>query len=188
MGFDFEIRYKKGKENSATNALSRINGTELMVIAILSVSSDLMQEIQQSWEHDPYLSQLILKLQQQLVDKSPYAWFDEQLTRRGRLVMGNDAQLQAKIIKLFHERGLGGHSGVQATIKRLNTLYFWKGMDAHVRKTVQRCDTCQRFKYDNAASPGLLQPLSLPSQTWSQVTIDFIDGLPNFEGYEVVLW
>ena len=33
----------------------------------------------------------------------------------------------------------------------------------------------------------LLQPLSIPSQRWEEVSMDFITGLPKFEGNNVIM-
>ncbi|XP_070045796.1 uncharacterized protein [Nicotiana tomentosiformis] len=42
-------------------------------------------------------------------------------------------------------------------------------------------------KADLAASPGLLSPLPIPYIAWSQIIMDFIDGLPMVKGYEVTM-
>jgi hypothetical protein len=36
-------------------------------------------------------------------------------------------------------------------------------------------------------TPGLLQPLAIPSQHWEEVSMDFITGLPKFEGKSVIM-
>jgi hypothetical protein len=35
--------------------------------------------------------------------------------------------------------------------------------------------------------PGLLQPLAIPSQHWEEVSMDFITGLPKYEGNNVIM-
>jgi hypothetical protein len=35
--------------------------------------------------------------------------------------------------------------------------------------------------------PGLLQPLAIPSQCWEEVSMDFITGLPKFEGKTFIM-
>lgn len=49
------------------------------------------------------------------------------------------------------------------------------------------CTTCQRNKYDTSASPRLLQPLSIPPLPWTDITMDFIEGLPRSKG-KTVIW
>ena len=133
MGYDYEINYKRGRENVVADALSRMNCSELMIMAISTISSDLMHQIQFTWDTDAELRELILQLQQQKSINSPYIWSQEQLTRRGRIVVGKDKQLQLRIISMFHDGSIGGHSGMTATLKRLTTLFFWKGMQGQVR-------------------------------------------------------
>ncbi|KAH9309936.1 hypothetical protein KI387_037847, partial [Taxus chinensis] len=36
-------------------------------------------------------------------------------------------------------------------------------------------------------TPGLLQPLSIPSERWEEVSMDFITGLPKSEGKSVIM-
>jgi hypothetical protein len=36
-------------------------------------------------------------------------------------------------------------------------------------------------------TPGLLQPLSIPSQRWEEASMDFIIGLPKYKGKSVIM-
>ena len=49
------------------------------------------------------------------------------------------------------------------------------------------CLTCQQIKYSTQAPAGLLQPLHIPSLVLDELTMDFIMGLPNYKGFEVIL-
>ena len=52
---------------------------------------------------------------------------------------------------------------------------------------VRSCSTCQQFKYDTSASPGLLQPLPIPERIWTDISMDFLEGLPVAKGKSVIL-
>lgn len=56
-----------------------------------------------------------------------------------------------------------------------------------VKKFIQKCDVCQKNKFDLAAYLVLLQPLPIPEVVWSQISVDFIDGLPKSKGHGVIL-
>ena len=48
MNYDYDITYKKGKENIVADALSRVNTGELLALAVSSISTEIMEEIRSS--------------------------------------------------------------------------------------------------------------------------------------------
>lgn len=56
-----------------------------------------------------------------------------------------------------------------------------------VRRFIRECEVCQCNKTENTHPAGLLQPLPIPKQNWTEVSIDFIEGLPISQGKDVVL-
>ena len=46
---------------------------------------------------------------------------------------------------------------------------------------------CQRLKTGCLSSASLLQPLAIPKQVWSDVSMDFIEGLPPSKGHTVIM-
>lgn len=56
-----------------------------------------------------------------------------------------------------------------------------------MKEFVQGCLTCQRYKSENLHLAGLLQPLPVPSEIWSDIAMDFIQGFPKVGGKTVVL-
>jgi hypothetical protein len=52
---------------------------------------------------------------------------------------------------------------------------------------VVECLVCKQNKVEIVKTPGLLQPLAIPSQRWEEVSMDFITGLPKSEGKIVLM-
>ena len=60
-------------------------------------------------------------------------------------------------------------------------------MKREVAKYVSECDTYRRVKASHLRSAGPLQPLSIPSWKWEDISMDFIVGLPKTsEGYDSI--
>ncbi|GKC26905.1 putative mitochondrial protein [Tanacetum coccineum] len=55
MGFDYEVIYKKGSENGAANALSRVQTTELFNLVTTLITNDLAKNIKNSLLEDEKL-------------------------------------------------------------------------------------------------------------------------------------
>lgn len=87
----------------------------------------------------------------------------------------------------MHSSPVGGHSGVPATVKRLQSLFAWPGLRNQVQEFVKSCPTCQQAKPERVKYPGLLQPLQTPSEAWQVISIDFVEGLPHSHAYNCIL-
>jgi hypothetical protein len=187
LGFDYEISYKKGSDNAAADALSRIaTGAELCAMVLSTISSNLLQQVQESWVNDEEVQTVLSKLHNEPAAVTKFTWVDGQLKRKGRLVVGNVTDLRLQIIKYFHQGPLGGHSGVKVTAKKLSAVFYWPGLKQMVKTFVKECDICQRYKPELVAYPGLLQPLPIPTQIWSEISMDFIESLPKSHGKSVI--
>lgn len=111
LGYDYEICYKKGYENKVADALSRATHGELLQLALSSINSDLYGLIQSSWEHDPKLKALIAEVQAEGSQHAQFRWQNQELRRKGRLVVGNYKDLKNNILAWMHDSPQGGHSG-----------------------------------------------------------------------------
>ena len=80
-----------------------------------------------------------------------------------------------------------GHSGFLKSYQRAKREFFWQGMKADIKAFVRECDVCQRMKSKTSAPTGLLQPLEIPTTPWTDVSLDFVEGIPKSQGYEVIL-
>ncbi|GJX58414.1 reverse transcriptase [Tanacetum coccineum] len=100
-----------------------------------------------------------------------YTWTNGELRRKGKLVVGSDEHLRKALVTYFHYDPIGGHSGVQVTLQKMGTVLYWRGMKKLIKKFVAECDVCQRNKSDLAAFPGYLQPLPIPTKSYSHVAV-----------------
>jgi hypothetical protein len=57
----------------------------------------------------------------------------------------------------------------------------------HIREYVHSYEVYQRNKTEHLHSTGLLQPLHVPHQVWSDIAIDFIEALPKVGGKSIIL-
>jgi len=68
----------------------------------------------------------------------------------------------------------------------LKPLFWWTKMKKEIAAFVARCDNCCCVKAVHMTA-GLLQPLSIPSWKWKEVSMDFISGLPTYvKGYDSI--
>jgi hypothetical protein len=62
LGYDYDIKYKHGKENVHADALSRIPSQELYALTTSTISTSLMEEIRSSYDNDPMVQTIIKDL------------------------------------------------------------------------------------------------------------------------------
>ena len=106
---------------------------------------------------------------------------------KNKIWVAQNSALQTKLITALHSSAIGGHSGVQATYQRIHRLFHWKGLKSAVEDFVKQYQICQQAKHMNTHPAGLLQPLPIPDGAWQDLSMDFIEGLPKSEGYDVIM-
>ena len=67
---------------------------------------------------------------------------------------------------------------VMKTFVELNEPYFWPGMQAYVKRFVDRCKIFHHSK-GRKQNAGFYQPLPIPERLWDAISIDFVLGLPR---------
>jgi hypothetical protein len=53
-------------------------------------------------------------------------------------------------------------------------MFYWQGMKLSVESYVRQCDVCQQAKHESCEYVGLLQPLPVPSQSWTDISMDLM--------------
>ena len=106
---------------------------------------------------------------------------------KGRFFIGPSCPLKLQFLHHVHCSPLAGHSGFLKSYQRAKSDFYWHGMKSDLKKFIRDYDICQRIKSDTSFPVGLLQPLSIPTTPWTNVSLDFVEGLPKSMGYEVIL-
>jgi len=65
---------------------------------------------------------------------------------------------------LHHETPVGGHGERWKTMELVTRNYWWLGVTKDVRKYVDGCDACQRYKNRSKAPVGKLMPNAIPEK------------------------
>lgn len=187
LGLQYRIVYKKGSKNSVVDALSRRPHTHEALSALSMATPQWISDITPGYLMDSHASDLMAKL---TIDASvvPNFTLQEGLLRfKNRIWVGNNSSLQKQIIQVLHSSPLGGHSGISATLKRVQALFAWPGLHKDVKQFMASCLTCQQAKPERVKYPGLLQPLSVPSSAWQVISMDFVEELPVSHGQNCIL-
>ena len=86
LGFDYEITYKKGKENVLADALSQL--PEQVEVSTVSLpTSDFLEDIKMEWQEDSDTSKIIKKLEEAPSPMAHYNWDSKELHYKGRIVL-----------------------------------------------------------------------------------------------------
>jgi hypothetical protein len=115
-------------------------------------------------------------------DSKGILWFED------RLVVPKNRDLKKKNLDEAHLSKFSVHPGSTKMYHVLKPMYWWTRMKIEIAKYVSECDTCKRIKASHLKSAGALQPLSIPSWKWDDISMDFIVGLPNTSRHYDSIW
>jgi hypothetical protein len=186
MGLQYKLVYRKGRENSAADALSRLP-FENELYAISLCRPKWIESIMDGYTADEKAKKLLQELSLSSPNKHGYSLHQGLIRYKDRVWLGDNTEAHKAILLSLHDSGVGGHSGFLGTYQRIKALFAWPKMKEHIKQYVQQCTTCQQAKSEHVRIPGLLSPLPIPTEAWSTISMDFIDGLPKSGQYDCIL-
>lgn len=146
------------------DTLSRCDVDESL-LAISSASPQWLSDVVQSYVDNPVAQWLLTHVTVNPDSLPHFSLLNGVIRYKGRIWLAHDTQLQSRVLEALHSSPMGGHSGVPVTYLKQHQLFFWPSMHSATTAFIEACDVCQRAKPDYTRSPGLLQPLPIPTSS-----------------------
>lgn len=129
---DYEIIYRKRAENRVADALSRIPEEQGEFQPLSGAQPEWILEVKKSYKGDNSAQELLTALAINPNHTLDYKLTSGVLRYKGKVYIGKTTALRQKLLHIMNASALGGHSGQQGTLKRLQLYFFWPTMKKEV--------------------------------------------------------
>ena len=164
----------------------------------LEVEESLNDLIDQKTREDEFCQEILQALREGQTKSTKITLADctnenDRLKYRGKIwIPGNDdkeesCKLRLRLIREAHEVPAAGHPGIAKTLELLSRDYYWPRMDKTIARFIKNCHICRRSKTPKDKYQGALKPLPIPERPWADITLDFVTGLPECNGFNSIL-
>lgn len=147
-----------------------------------------MVDLKASYAQDPETQSILLNLQQNPASSKGFSLQQGLLLKKGCLWVVQHSPFQLQVLEFLHSKPTTRHSGYHKTVHSAKANFYWRGMQKDINKFVQECVVCQVSKPELIHPLGLLQPLPILSKVWSDISMDFIEGLPVSPVHRLFWW
>lgn len=72
-------------------------------------------------------------------------------------------------------------------IQKVDRGIVLEGMTIDAKLYVEECSICQQNKSKSLLPVGLLQPQPISDRIWEDNTMDFIESLPKFNSFDLIM-
>lgn len=163
-----------------------------------SPPSDLEHQWNEAEQNDPTIPALRDAIHRQLARFPPELGIrvsigecevdaDDRVLFRKRRWVPDSEPLRTRLIQEAHDSPMSGHPGHNALYSLLARQLFWPNMSADVKRFVRNCDQCGATAIWRDRRQGLLKPLPVPDRKWREISMDFVEGLPESRGCQDIL-
>jgi hypothetical protein len=190
--YTFQLMYHPGKDNILADALSRAPAAQSNATnAVLGME---LPNLRQQQQNDEFCGAVLQALEKQqltnsnlkryvskilqwcfLKDSIAYISFPSRNSPQRPLLLAPKV-LHYELIRAAHSSRFSGHGGIEKTISRLRSNYWWPSMALDVQEFVQTCQVCQNCKdppfFHKNREP--LHPLPTPDMPNVRIHADLI--------------
>jgi hypothetical protein len=138
--YDYEIIYKKVKDNVVVDALSKKYEEEGSLFLLSFIAANWLKVISKEWFQDVKLSSLIQQLQQDPHESLGYSWKNEELRYKGHLYLIKWCHFKSIVLSEHHSSPKIGNYGFHKTHERIKHYFFWARMKQYIYTFVAKCD------------------------------------------------
>ena len=104
-----------------------------------------------------------------------------------RIYVPDVDDLRLRVLRSKHDHILSGHFGQNKTLKLIRRDYTWPKIRTFVQDYCRSCTTCARAKVPRHRPYGTLKQLPIPEKPWNSISMDFIEQLPDSDGFTSIL-
>jgi hypothetical protein len=143
MGLQYKLVYRKGKDNSAADALSRIpTANELHAISLCRPR--WLEIIIEGYDKDDKAKTLLQELSIASPNAQGYSLHQGLIRHKDRIRLGHNREAHQAILLSLHDSGVGGDSGILGTYQRIKSLFSWPKIKEYIKQYVRQCSVCQQ--------------------------------------------
>ncbi|KAF5471905.1 hypothetical protein F2P56_008668 [Juglans regia] len=190
LGYEFTMEYKQGVENKVVDALSHKDQVdELGELAALSFPTPTwLLELKAAYDADQDVHKLITAFHFDPTSNSSFKLRHGIFFKKDIIYVPDSLPLKQQILNYLHSSPTAGHSSFHKCLHRARVDFYWPGLKHDVKQFIRECETCQRNKIQNLLQAGFLQPLPIPEQICTDLSMAFAEGLPISKGYSIIMF
>lgn len=171
--YDLEIEYTPGRINHVADTLSRPPCDEgnVALCSVCTASVDLpsrsAMDIREEQLKDNEVAKIIRRFEER-AKANPWAEkgymmsggilyrysLEEEDDEAQKVVPSHE---RARVLREYHDVPTAGHYGVERTLARIASRYYWVGMKRFVADYIKNCAACLRYKAANLKPARLIQ-------------------------------
>lgn len=148
---------------------------------------EFINELKRELARHPQFIELRQNIIEQPQHHNDYKLTQDFILKEGHIWLPSGFKLIPSLLTKFHSTLTSGHMGIMRTMARLSDSFTWSSMKKDVQEFIVACLDCQHTKYETNRFTGLLCPLPVPARPWEDLSLDFIVGLPPYQGYTTIL-
>ncbi|XP_068760017.1 uncharacterized protein [Montipora capricornis] len=97
-------------------------------------------------------------------------------------------QLRSRIMELAHGSIMGGHMGIKKTTDKIQSAFYWPGIQGDVTRYCKSCDVCQKTVNKGSVPKVPLEKMPLIDKPFKRVAIDLVGPFvpPSENGHRYI--